>query len=104
MKQILHIFPDGVYAGPEKPKTQDFKRNLYGIERTYDARKYQKAIEDWQSACMKVTNAYQAERIINRYLTKGWFLDIGFGYYLVKSGQLAETKIEYGKKIVTKIY
>ncbi len=98
MKQILHIFDDGVYAGPEKPEEEDYLLGMAGIDN------YKLKFKEWQSACVKVEGAYRSERIINRYLTKGWFLDIGFGYYLVKSGQLCETKIEDGKKIVTKIY
>ena len=99
MKQILHIFPDGVYAGPEKPEIKQYddyepqssKYNTFLTE-----------LEGWQSACMKVSNVVQIDdenvspsSIIDNdnIVLKSW-----------KEGQLCETKIEDGKKIVTKIY
>ncbi len=95
MKQILHIFNDGVYAGPEKPEKIDYMHTIGNL--AMDER-YEQVLEDWQSACMKVTNSGKSDNL-------GWHIIDGEDWFLpIENGQLAETKIEDGKKYVTKLY
>ncbi len=83
MKERLHIFPDGVYVYPENHE-------------------YAGDYEKWVDACVKVENACEYEEpepplgiVINPDSPD---------YEVCIEGQLAETVIRDGKKIVTKIY
>ena len=90
MKERLHIFPDGVYVYPEN----------------YE---YAGDYEKWVDASVKVENArirYEkvfvpafSEVEIKTLCLNGAEFGAKFN-----EGQLCETKIEDGKKIVTKIY
>ena len=95
MKEQLHIFDDGVYAGPEKPTFLDFPETAID-----NMSRYNPAIKKWQSACMKVENAHKVSGDHPVFTIHD---ENGFCIGVVTPGQLAETVLRDGKKIVTKI-